>query len=387
MSRARDQRIRQNQKKELTTKKQPAPKNQSKKNKERVIEDVWQISKPASYEKKKTDVSEKKSNTVSQQNKKARSGQSVKKQGSAGRARAKQAKQPQSQKPAFQQKKKTSLTKKSIDRSRPSVVKSSKKPNQSFKNLVAVKLKKNSTGSMLAFIMAMILITVVIVIICVADKEPEPIVEEPVVSQVTEPEKPKLDPYPEGTKPFSLGSYTQLINKFHSLPEDYKPVDLVMLSLPSTGDQYLREEAASALTELFQASKADGIEFVCCSGYRSYETQAVLHTNYVNSIGQEEADRTSALPGYSEHQSGLAMDLTCEAMNYTLEESFIDTPEGQWLAAHAHEYGFIIRYPKGSEPITGYVYEPWHIRFLGKDVAKAVYDSGKTYEEYLGIFE
>jgi LAS superfamily LD-carboxypeptidase LdcB len=124
---------------------------------------------------------------------------------------------------------------------------------------------------------------------------------------------------------------------------------------------------------------ADGITLWICSGYRSYSYQSKLYNNYVYTDGKAAADTYSARPGHSEHQTGLAADIN------SADESFAGTPEAKWLAANCWKYGFIIRYPKGKESITGYIYEPWHIRYLGKENAKLVYESGLTLEEYLGI--
>jgi D-alanyl-D-alanine carboxypeptidase len=184
---------------------------------------------------------------------------------------------------------------------------------------------------------------------------------------------------------FESGSITQIANKQYSLSSSYVPDDLVWLDLPSTRDTQMRSEAATALTELFNAAQSDGIELYCCSGYRSYETQSELYQWNVDTYGQTEADLVSAKPGTSEHQLGLAMDVTSESVGFDLLESFGQTEEGQYIADHAHEYGFIIRYPQGKTAITGYSYEPWHLRYLGVDVATDIYNSGKTMEEYYGL--
>jgi D-alanyl-D-alanine carboxypeptidase len=184
---------------------------------------------------------------------------------------------------------------------------------------------------------------------------------------------------------FESGSITQIANKQYSLSSSYVPDDLVWLDLPSTRDTQMRSEAATALTELFNAAQSDGIELYCCSGYRSYETQSELYQWNVDTYGQTEADLVSAKPGTSEHQLGLAMDVTSESVGFDLLESFGETEEGQYIADHAHEYGFIIRYPQGKTAITGYSYEPWHLRYLGVDVATDIYNSGKTMEEYYGL--
>ena len=127
------------------------------------------------------------------------------------------------------------------------------------------------------------------------------------------------------------------------------------------------------------AAQAEGLNLFVVSGYRSYDYQSTLYDSYVAQYGQEAADRFSARPGHSEHQTGLAFDVN------TIDDSFADTPEYEWLKEHCVEYGFIIRYPDGKESVTGYKFEPWHIRYLGKDTAKAVDDTGLTLEEYLGI--
>ena len=150
-------------------------------------------------------------------------------------------------------------------------------------------------------------------------------------------------------------------------------------SLPSSYNPGVNPEANSALEKMINAAAEDGITLYIKSAFRSYATQQTLYNNYVARDGVAAADRYSARPGHSEHQTGLAFDLN------SLEQSFGETPEGKWLATHCHEYGFIIRYPEDKESITGYMYEPWHVRYLGVEVAKKVYESGLCLEEYLGI--
>ena len=156
-----------------------------------------------------------------------------------------------------------------------------------------------------------------------------------------------------------------IVNKTYGLPEDYNPG--------------LDSEAESAFNTLSEAAANQGLDIYLSSGFRSYETQVRIYESYVDSYGKESADTFSARPGYSEHQTGLVIDVN------TIDDSFAGTPEAEWLANHAHEYGFIIRYPKGKESITGYKYEPWHIRYLGVEKATEVYNSGLTLEEFLGI--
>lgn len=157
-----------------------------------------------------------------------------------------------------------------------------------------------------------------------------------------------------------------IANKTYSLPASYDPGDL----LP---------EVMTAFTEMQKAASADGIFLYIVSGYRSYAAQQYIYNGYVQRDGQAEADRYSARPGYSEHQTGMAIDVN------SCYYSFADTKEGKWLAANCHKFGFIIRYPENGETITGYRYEPWHIRWLGTEKAAAVRESGLTLEEYLRI--
>ena len=156
-----------------------------------------------------------------------------------------------------------------------------------------------------------------------------------------------------------------IANKTYALPSNYAPgVDAT---------------AQSALNEMIAGAAKEGINLYVISSYRSYSTQVTLYNNYVARDGVAAADRYSARAGHSEHQTGLAFDLN------SLEQSWGETKEGKWLAANCHKYGFIIRYPQGKEGVTGYMYEPWHVRYLGKEVANNVYQSGKCLEEYLGI--
>jgi len=156
-----------------------------------------------------------------------------------------------------------------------------------------------------------------------------------------------------------------IVNKSYPLPETYNPgVD---------------PDAQTALDALIAGAALDEVYLWQQSGFRSYETQKTLYNNYVARDGKEEADRYSARPGHSEHQTGLAFDLN------SLDQSFGETKEGIWLAEHCAEYGFIIRYPAGKEEVTGYMYEPWHIRYIGTETAKLVTESGLCLEEYFGI--
>lgn len=185
-------------------------------------------------------------------------------------------------------------------------------------------------------------------------------------------------------------SLTVIVNKTRSLPSDWKPGDLTMLNLSYKGRseaRYLRREASEALTRMFAAARKDGIDLCAVSGYRSYELQKKVFADHVSNMGLKAAESVSARPGYSEHQTGLAVDISSKGMNFTLSESFGETREGIWLDRHAAEYGFILRYPKGKEHITGYAYEPWHFRYVGREMAVDIMNKGLTLEEYFGLVD
>lgn len=157
-----------------------------------------------------------------------------------------------------------------------------------------------------------------------------------------------------------------IANKTYSLPKDYNPGKI----LP---------DAQAAFNTMQADAKKAGLSLSICSGFRSYDYQNQLYNGYVARDGKAAADTYSARAGHSEHQTGLAMDI-----NYA-SSAFTNTPEAKWLAANCYKYGFILRYPKGKENITGYMYESWHVRYLGRQLAKEVYDSGLTLEEFLCI--
>lgn len=157
-----------------------------------------------------------------------------------------------------------------------------------------------------------------------------------------------------------------IANKTYSLPSSYAPGKI----LP---------DAQAAFDAMAADASKQGISLRIVSGYRSYDYQNTLYNNYVARDGKAAADTYSARAGHSEHQTGLAMDIN------NASSSFNNTKEAAWIAANCVKYGFIIRYPKGKENITGYQYESWHVRYLGKELAKEVSDSGLTLEEFLCI--
>ncbi|MDF2723372.1 MAG: peptidase [Paenibacillus sp.] len=179
-----------------------------------------------------------------------------------------------------------------------------------------------------------------------------------------------------------------LVNKTYKLPDNYKPDDLVEPNIPfifkeQSEKRLMRKEAAGALEKLVAAAKKDGIYLAGVSGYRSQSTQKSLFDNYAKKDGEAAALLYSAPPGHSEHQTGLAMDVSGSDGKCAASDCFAGTKEAKWLADHADEHGFIIRFPKGKEAITGYQYEPWHLRYVGTKIAKDIADSGLTLEEYI----
>ncbi len=152
-------------------------------------------------------------------------------------------------------------------------------------------------------------------------------------------------------------------------------------SLPSTYGNGLTSTTSSAFKKMQTAAKNDGLSIYISSGFRSYQTQVAVYNSWVQKDGKSVADTYSARPGYSEHQTGLAMDLN------TINQSFANTKEYKWLQENAYKYGFIMRYPKNKQNITGYIYEPWHYRYVGESLAKTLYNNGNwiTIEEHFGI--
>lgn len=189
---------------------------------------------------------------------------------------------------------------------------------------------------------------------------------------------------PEVTNPEAIDV---LVNKEYSLPKDYIPKDLTKPNIlfPFEYDdekKLMRKEAASAIEQLFQDASKKNLRLYGISGYRSYARQKTIYDTNVATRGEEETNRFSAKPGHSEHQTGLAMDVSTPSIDFHLDQGFASTPEGKWLAKHAYQYGFIIRYPKDKSDITGYAYEPWHLRYVGIPLAEKLYEENLTLEEY-----
>ena len=200
---------------------------------------------------------------------------------------------------------------------------------------------------------------------------------------------PTLAPVPPGNvigdTLVACGDPLAPLDKQFRLPADCAPAELIELPVDISigGPHYLTPEAASAMVIMLADAASAGHIVAVQSSYRDYATQDILYNGYVESMGEAEAQRISARPGHSEHQLGTTADLTSEAINYELDEAWGATPEGQWIAANAPRYGYVISYPQGKEAVTGYAYEPWHVRYVGPEVAQQVVQSGLTQREFL----
>ena len=175
-----------------------------------------------------------------------------------------------------------------------------------------------------------------------------------------------------------------LVNRQNAVSKYFAPV--VRKVIGPGMSQSMREDAAAALEEMFAAAKADGINLSIVSGYRSYSKQSTIYSRKKASQGQEAADRVSARPGTSEHQLGLAMDVARKGSSQ-LNTKFGTTAEGQWVAENAHRFGFIIRYLENYEDVTGYMYEPWHVRYVGVEHAEKLYECGLPMEMYMSGYK
>lgn len=185
---------------------------------------------------------------------------------------------------------------------------------------------------------------------------------------------------------------TFLVNREYPLPEDFVPEGLTTpdvlfpFSDTSIDKAKMTPEAGEALVRLFRAAYDEaGLTLYGVSAYRSYARQYTIYATNLAVYGTAHTNRYSAAPGRSEHQTGLAIDISCASEDFALETTFADTPEGIWVSENAHRFGFILRYPKDKEHITGYNYEPWHIRYVGCDLAAHLYETGLTLDEYYGV--
>ena len=178
--------------------------------------------------------------------------------------------------------------------------------------------------------------------------------------------------------------YGILVNKYYSLPSEYAPDDVVSMSSQySYPGNSIRKDVYEAFKEMSLAAKEDNITLIVNSSYRDYKTQKQIYDDYADKNGKEYADKFAARPDYSEHQTGLALDIFTPGAGM---KTFGETDAFKWLVKNSYKYGFILRYPEGKENITGYAYEAWHYRYLGKDLAKKVYESGLTFDEYYAYY-
>lgn len=213
-----------------------------------------------------------------------------------------------------------------------------------------------------------------------SEQDPEP-------SPESSPEpSPESSPERASEASWDPDSIHVLVNPQNPLePEDYAPTDLEVPEVRTTAENelLLRAPAAEALEQLIAAAAEDGQVLAMTSGYRSYDAQVSLYANRHAAVGTEATDELVARPGYSEHQTGLAADvISIENPECIQGHCFAETPEGQWVAEHAADHGFVIRYLEGAEQITGYEFEPWHLRYVGGETAQEVAAEGLTLEEY-----
>ena len=176
-----------------------------------------------------------------------------------------------------------------------------------------------------------------------------------------------------------------LVNKYNYLSKNYKPEKIVdVKNWYCYGEAQLREDVYDAFITMFNAAKKEDITLIINSGYRDYEDQDSTYQSFYESYGEDEADKIAARPGFSEHQTGLSLDLT--SYDETENNVFENTNDFKWLQDNAYKYGFILRYPKGKEKITGYDYESWHYRYVGIEVATKIKNLGITFDEYYEYF-
>lgn len=183
-------------------------------------------------------------------------------------------------------------------------------------------------------------------------------------------------------------NYSMLVNKYYKLDKDYEPDDLVTIKTDHSWGEYgenrIREKVYDAFKDMWNAAKESDIYLMINSSYRPYSDQERVYNNYKESRGESGADKIAARPGYSEHQTGLALDIFCTTNSST--QTFADSEAYQWLLNNSYKYGFILRYPQDKENITGYAFESWHYRYVGKDLAEKIYNENITFDEYYAYY-
>ena len=222
-----------------------------------------------------------------------------------------------------------------------------------------------------------------------------PTAEAATVGQSPEVPSPAPSPSPSAAlaRQFSLddpASQWVIVNKHRPLkPADFVPADLVRpaVAISAAGEAALLNSTTAAAAEaMFAAAAQDGVALVLASGYRSYSTQVTTYNGYVAARGQADADTASARPGHSEHQTGWAFDIADGGGACSFQPCFADQPAASWAKANGHRFGFVVRYPWMLHPITGYYYEPWHLRYVGVEAATDMLNRGVgTLEEYFGL--
>lgn len=179
-----------------------------------------------------------------------------------------------------------------------------------------------------------------------------------------------------------------LVNKYYNLSSDYQPDDVMMISSSyawgENNSKSIRKITFDAYLNMYNAAKHDGITLMINSGYRTYDEQQTVYTDYEEKYGNEYADEIAARPGHSEHQTGLALDIFCTTNSN--RNTFKDSEAYQWLLNNSYKYGFILRYPEGKEDITGFTFESWHYRYVGNEIAKYIYENDITFDEYYAYF-
>lgn len=181
--------------------------------------------------------------------------------------------------------------------------------------------------------------------------------------------------------------YLILVNKFHYLDQDFAPDDIVEIrNWYAYGENEIRQQVYDQFLAMYKAAEKEDLKLIITSSYRDYAYQDSLWKRYSRENGKEWADSVSARPGYSEHQTGLSLDIVTDGEGSSMS-MFETTDEFKWLSKNAHKYGFILRYPKGKEDITGYAYESWHYRYVGVEVATKIHELGITYDEYYAYYK
>ena len=179
-----------------------------------------------------------------------------------------------------------------------------------------------------------------------------------------------------------------LVNKYYYLESDYIPDDLVNISQTyswgENGSQKTRQVVYDAFIDMWNAANKEGYYLMVNSSFRNYQDQESVYNAYKNTSGETYANSIATKPGFSEHQTGLALDIFSKSN--TNKNTFKDTPEAKWLKENAYKYGFILRYPEEFEEVTGITFEPWHYRYVGKDIAKYIYENNITFDEYYAYF-